>query len=137
MTTEFLENVTVVGLRPKSEMPQILGASDVCIATLMNIPMFSMTYPNKVFDYMAAGRPMVLGIDGVIREVMDRAGAGRFAKPGDDAALAEAIRQLKEDPSEAAAMGRRGREYVSLHFNRKDQANELIDLLESIVARRR
>ena len=37
----------------------------------MNIKMFRTTYPNKVFDYMAAGRPVVLAIDGVIREVVE------------------------------------------------------------------
>ena len=36
--------------------------------------MFTTTYPNKVFDYMAAGRPTVLAIDGVIRQVVEAAG---------------------------------------------------------------
>jgi hypothetical protein len=53
-------------------MSGFLAASDACMATLKNIPMFKTTYPNKVFDYMAAGRPTILAIDGVIREVMPR-----------------------------------------------------------------
>ena len=52
-----LHNVTFAGAMPKTSMPEVLAAADVCIATLMNIPMFATTYPNKVFDYMAAGRP--------------------------------------------------------------------------------
>lgn len=127
-----IRNVTLAGLRPKSDMPLVLGASDVCIATLMNIPMFDMTYPNKVFDYMAAGRPMVLGIDGVIRRVMDDARAGLFAQPGNDEALSNAIRQIKDDPDEAAAMGRRGRAHVIEHFNREIQASQFVDLIERI-----
>ncbi len=54
----------------------MLAASDVCVATLKNIRMFSTTYPNKVFDYMAAGRPIALAIDGVIRQVVEAAGGG-------------------------------------------------------------
>jgi len=57
-------------------MPQFLATADVCIAILKPIPMFTTTYPNKVFDYMAAGRPTVLAIDGVIREVIEAAQGG-------------------------------------------------------------
>ena len=46
-----LSNISFVGAVPKTEMPEVLAASDVCVATLMNIPMFRTTYPNKVFDY--------------------------------------------------------------------------------------
>ncbi len=85
-----LPNVIFAGARPKSQMPAFLAASDVCVAILQNIPMFRTTYPNKVFDYMAAGRPTILAIDGVIREVVEAALGGIFVPPGDDAALAAA-----------------------------------------------
>src|SRR5262249_42849797 len=80
-------NVTFAGTVPKDQMPDVLAAADACLATLMNIPMFSTTYPNKVFDYMAAGRPTLLAIDGVIRTVVEEAGGGLFVPPGDHVAL--------------------------------------------------
>ena len=67
---------------PKRRMPEVLAASDVCVAILKNIKMFTTTYPNKVFDYMAAGRPTVLAIDGVIRQVVEAAEGGIFVPPG-------------------------------------------------------
>ncbi|MCX8107549.1 MAG: glycosyltransferase family 4 protein, partial [Verrucomicrobiae bacterium] len=66
-----LSNVKFWGPQPKAVMKEVLAASDACIATLRNVPMFRTTYPNKVFDYMAAGRPVILGIDGVIRDVVE------------------------------------------------------------------
>ncbi|MEI8021140.1 MAG: glycosyltransferase family 4 protein, partial [Schlesneria sp.] len=45
-----VKNVTFTGSRPKSQMPEILAESDVCLAVLRDIPMFRTTYPNKVFD---------------------------------------------------------------------------------------
>ena len=54
----------------------VVASADVCLAILQDIPMFRTTYPNKVFDYMAAGRPVILVIDGVIREVVEKAGCG-------------------------------------------------------------
>ena len=55
-------------------MPSIVAASNVCLLTLQNIPMFRNTYPNKVFNYMGAGRPKIYAIEGVIREVIDTSG---------------------------------------------------------------
>ncbi len=127
-----LTNITFTGARPKQEMKDFLAASDVGLATLQNIPMFSMTYPNKIFDYMAAARPTVLGIDGVIRKVVEAADGGLFVQPEDDKQLADTLQQLSEQPDRVKAMGTSAREYVELHFNRTDQAQQFVDLVQKI-----
>ena len=71
-----------------------MAAADACIAILKPIQAYKTTYPNKVFDYMCAGRPVVLAIDGVIREVVEAAGCGLFTPPGDPQSLAETIREI-------------------------------------------
>ena len=112
-----VRNVTLAAPRPKSEMRIVLGAADACVATLRDIPMFTTTYPNKVFDYMAAGRPTILGIDGVIRTVIEKAEGGLFVPPGDHEALAEATLSLFSDPSKGRLAGQKARAYVTQHFN--------------------
>ena len=67
------------------------AGTDACIAILKRLDEYKTTYPNKVFDYMAAGRPVVLVIDGVIRQVVEAAKCGVFAEPGNARALANAI----------------------------------------------
>lgn len=129
-----LPNVIFAGAHSKSEMPGILAASDVCVAILQNIPMFKTTYPNKVFDYMAAGRPIVLAIDGVIRDVIEKSGGGIFVPPGDDETLAHSILQLSIDRDKAAAMGAAARRYVMKYFNRNDQAEQFALLLGRVAA---
>ncbi len=126
-----LTNVSFVGARPKRDMPDVLAASDACVATLKDIPMFRTTYPNKVFDYMAAGRPIILGIDGVIRQVVEAAGGGVFVPPGDDAALAAAVQQLSADAETCRAMGQAARAYVEKYFDRRQQALDFEALLYS------
>lgn len=128
-----LTNVTFGGSYPKQQMAQVLAASGACVATLKDIPMFRTTYPNKVFDYMAAGRPTILGIDGVIREVIEAADGGIFVPPGDDAALAQAVLQLSRDPARAREMGQRARAYVVEHFNRHQQAQEFHHLVQQLI----
>lgn len=131
-----LRNVKFLGTRPKTDIPEILNASDACLATLKDIPMFRTTYPNKVFDYMAAGRPTILAIDGVIREVVEAAGGGLYVPPGNARALAEAIRRLAQDCDSAQAMGMAARTYVTEHFNRQQHAVQFAALSERVGQRR-
>ena len=49
-------------------MSGALAGADACVAILKPIEMYKTVYPNKVFDYMAAGRPVLLAIDVVVRE---------------------------------------------------------------------
>lgn len=128
-----LSNVTFTGVIPKSEMPTVMAASNVCAATLMDIPMFRTTYPNKVFDYMAAGKATILGIDGVIREVVEQANGGIFVPPGDEKAFADAVKQLYNDRARLAEMGESARAYVQAHFNRKHQAADFAALIDQLV----
>jgi glycosyltransferase involved in cell wall biosynthesis len=127
-----LDNLLFVPPVPKGDMREALAAADVCIAILKPIEMYQKVYPNKVFDYMAAGRPTLLAIDGVIREVVETAQAGIFCRPGDPHALAEAIRMLAADREGARKMGRNGRAYLLAHFDRKQVAQNFLTLLEQI-----
>ena len=129
-----LANVTLSDVIAKGKMAELLNASDACLATLRDIPMFRMTYPNKVFDYMAAGRPVVLAIDGVIRDVVASANGGICVPPGDAKAIADAIRYLRDHPAEAQSMGHSGFKYVAKHFHRDDHARLLEQTLEEVAA---
>jgi lipopolysaccharide/colanic/teichoic acid biosynthesis glycosyltransferase len=96
--------------------------------------MFRTTYPNKVFDYMAAGRPTILAIDGVIREVVEKSRGGIFVTPGKESVLAEAVISLANNRAMAQRMGSAARKYVEKHFNRRDQARAFADLLYRVDA---
>lgn len=130
-----LSNVLFLSPIPKTDMSQALAASDACVAILKPLDWYKTTYPNKVFDYMAAGRPVVLAIDGVIRQVVEEAGAGLFVPPGDPAALAEAIRHLAKNPPEAQKMGMAGRVCIEKDFAREPLTAKLALILEEMEKR--
>lgn len=132
-----LSNVRFVPAQPKVRMPEFLAAADVCIAILKAIPMFTTTYPNKVFDYMAAGRPTVLTIDGVIREVIEAADGGTFVRPGDPKALAEAVLAYYQNPDLRRRHGHNARSYVAAHFDRRQQAPKLEDTFQRVYREKR
>jgi glycosyltransferase involved in cell wall biosynthesis len=127
-----LNNVRFLPPVPKTEMGAALAASDACIAILKPVEMYKTVYPNKVFDYMAAGRPTLLAIDGVIREVVTAAEAGINIQPGDSQALAAGIRTLFDDRESAREMGLHGRAYIEKHFDRGLLADKLVGIIESL-----
>jgi glycosyltransferase involved in cell wall biosynthesis len=127
-----LTNVLFLPPIPKSGMPAALAGANACLAILKPIEEYKTTYPNKVFDYMAAGRPVILAIDGVIRAVVEAAGCGIFVQPGDPSALAQAVRELAVDPVRARQMGLAGRRYLEEHFSRSAVAEKLAVLMEEM-----
>lgn len=129
-----LNNVHFLAPIPKSDMPMALAAADTCIAILKAIPLYATTYPNKVFDYMAAGRPVVLAIDGVIRDVVETAQAGIYVQPGDADALAEAITRLCNDSDLTHRMGAAGRKAIEEQFDRALVAERLKNLFEEMIS---
>jgi glycosyltransferase involved in cell wall biosynthesis len=131
-----LANVLFLPPVPKMEMAEALAGSNVCLAILKPVKLYSTVYPNKVFDYMAAGRPVLLAIDGAIREVIEKAGAGVFVQPGDAAALAAATREMASDPVGAKRMGSAGRGYLEKHFNRVKLADEMEAILVETAAKK-
>jgi len=128
-----VRNVRFLAPVPKKEMPGALAAADACIAILKPVELYKTVYPNKVFDYMAAGRPVVLAMQGVIQEVVEEAGAGITIKPDDQVAMANAIRELAVDQELRLEMGMRGRQYVELFFDRVVLAGKMVVLMESLV----
>ena len=131
-----LDNVMFLPPVPKVDMPGILAGADACLAILKPIEMYKTTYPNKVFDYMAAGRPVILAIDGVIREVVEDAQAGVFVQPGDSVALANVIRDLATKPEKCRTMGMNGRSVVEAHYSRELFANKFALILEGMRRRK-
>jgi len=128
-----LQNVIFAGVCPKKEMPFVIASSDVCLAILQNVPMFRTTYPNKVFDYMAAARATVLVIDGVIRQVIESSDGGVFVEPANHELLAKTILELSKDPQRVKQMGVNARAYLVQHLDRRDKLDETLLLLQKLV----
>jgi len=129
-----LDNIRFHGAFAKDQMPEIVRAADIGVAVLQNNPTFKTVYPNKVFDYMCCEKPVVLGIDGAIRELVLGANAGVFSSPEDPLALAAAIAGLADDTERCRVMGRAGRAWVETHWTREAVARRYLRELTALVA---
>lgn len=128
-----LENVVFVDSVSKEKIVDYVAASNVCTAVLKKVDTFKTVYPNKVFDYMSAKRPIILGIDGVARELVENAGAGLFVEPENARAFADAVLKLKDDPDYCFKCGEEGFDYVSKNFARNILADKYINIVEEKV----
>ena len=130
-----LKNIRFIDTQPREIIPDFFRAADVCLAVLQKKGSFKTVYPNKLFDYMASARPVILGIDGSAREVLEKAGAGIFVEPGNPGRLAEAVLELYNDRDRAKTYGDNGRKYVIENFDRRDIASRLEKVLKEITGK--
>jgi glycosyltransferase involved in cell wall biosynthesis len=124
-----LTNVRMLGLVPRDRVPSLLAAADIALVTLKPAPVFKTVLPSKMFEAMAARRPILLGVDGEARAVLERAGAGIPFSPGDAGALAAAIEELARDPAARVRMGTSGGAFVQREFSRAVWAERYLDVL--------
>ncbi|MFN3309651.1 MAG: glycosyltransferase family 4 protein [Anaerolineales bacterium] len=130
-----LTNVQFLPPVAKTEMATVLGAADVCLAILKPIPLYGTVFPNKVFDYMAASKAVLLAIAGVIQEVVEKNQAGMAVPPGDPHALAQAVLSLCQDRALVAEMGKNGRKAIEDRYHRKKLAADFLALFEELGSR--
>ncbi|HET7697839.1 MAG TPA: glycosyltransferase family 4 protein [Vicinamibacterales bacterium] len=114
---------------PSAGVADVMAAADVLLVTLSAAPVFRTFVPSKLFDAMAAARPIVLMVDGEARGILESAGAGVFVPPGDAAGLAAAVMALERDPAARGRMGAAGRAFVTARYDRRRQAARFAEIV--------
>lgn len=133
-----LHNMVFVDSVPKHVIADYLRASDVCTAVLKKVDTFKTVYPNKVFDYMSVAKPVIIGIDGVARKLIEQAGAGLYVEPENEEDFAKAVLRFKQDPAFSRRCGQRGLKFVSENYARDVLARKYIDILTNkVISQRR
>jgi len=127
-----LDNIILAGRFPSALMPSIFSLAMGLLVTLKKDEIFTYTIPSKIQAYLAAGRPIIAGIDGEGARVVNEAGAG-FISPAENAvALAENIERLYSMPiEEREDLGRAARLYFDKHFEMSCQSMRLVEIFEA------
>ena len=126
-----LDNVEFRDSIPKSEVPDLMASVDACLITMLNMGLYKYgTSSNKIFDYLASGKPIIIG-GNPINNIVKKADCGLSVPPDDPDALANAIITLYEmSAEERLAMGKRGYEYVKKHHDINILAEKLVKCIE-------
>ncbi len=129
-----LTNVSFLQSQPHERMPLLLAAADVCLVPLRKLPLFAGALPSKMYEIMACARPMLLGVDGEARQLVEQeAGAALYVEPENPTALVEAILYIHERPDIAEHMGQRGRAFVEARFSRNGLVTALEERFSSLM----
>ena len=130
-----LDNFRLVDKVPKEQVPYLLALTDTSVVHLRDDPLFETVIPSKIFEAMATGTPIVLGVRGESQRIVETAEAGLPIPPEDPDALAEAVRHLEEHPELHAEMAENAYRHVRAHYDRKGLAREYAALLERIAGK--
>jgi len=128
-----LNSVLFLDQQLREKIPSFISASDCCLVLLKKTDIFKTVIPTKMLEFMSCARPVILGVDGQARQIVEAAGAGIIIEPENPAALTAAIQQLQVNPECGRSMGRRGREYIVERFSRASTAGKYIEVLDTLV----
>jgi glycosyltransferase involved in cell wall biosynthesis len=130
--TRKLTNVRFLGRLPGDLMPNLYGCADVLMLHLRADPLFAITIPHKVFTYLSAGKPILIGGEGNAASLVTDARAGIAVQPDNPEALASAVVRFHTmSEAERETMGRNGRLVACQSYNRAQLVGEISQLVES------
>lgn len=116
---------------PKRKLSGLMRASDVGLMILANVPAFYFgTSPNKFFDYIAAGIPVLNNYPGWLADMIAEHQCGIAVPPGDPKAFADALERFADDRATLKSMGKNGRRLAERQFDRAVLADSFVDILE-------
>jgi len=132
--TRGLSNVNFLDQQPREKIPAFIAASDACLVLLKKTEVFKTVIPTKMLEFMSCARPVILGVDGQARQIVEAAGAGIAIEPENTGALVQAIERLAANPELRTALGQKGREHIVRYFSRRHTAEKYLRTLEGLLA---
>jgi glycosyltransferase involved in cell wall biosynthesis len=128
-----LTNVTFIDEVPKSKMPRYWSLLDVSMVLLRRAPVFMTVIPSKIYESVAMGIPVVLGVEGEARSLVEELGIGLTIPPESVRSLVTAILRIKEEQDLALRL-RKACLKASAKFDRQELAKAMLESLQETVA---
>jgi glycosyltransferase involved in cell wall biosynthesis len=129
-----LTNVCFVPQQLRERVPDYIAASDACLVLLKKSEVFETVIPTKMLEFMSCARPVILGVRGQAREIIEHSQAGICIEPENPEQLCDAILKLRSQDWLRELLGRNGREYIIRNLSRERTADEYLEVLGGIVA---
>lgn len=131
-----MDNVIFGDEVPFEHVPYLVARADLCITSLQPDPYLEKIISVKIFEYLACEKPIVAALRGESARVIQDANGGIAVDPGKPELIANAIRELIDDPERRLAMGKSGRLYVEEHYSRSATARKLEQALVKLVGKK-
>jgi len=103
---------------------------------LRKTELFKTVIPSKIFEAMAMERPIILGVDGESRKLVEDSGSGVFIEPESAEQLAQTVIRMSRDAAWTEEIGKTGGAFVRKHFSRDTLAMDYLDVLKAVANQR-
>ena len=128
-----LSNVTLIPHQPRHAMPGFVSLFSIALVPLRDLPLFSKVIPSKIFEYMAMGVPLVIGVpEGAATKIVKQTNCGRIVQPDSPEKLAEAILELYSNKQLHKELGLNAKAASKLYCREK-QARSMLDYIEETI----
>ena len=130
---ENLNNVLFLDPVPKMRLAGLMAGADIGLQILRNVPAFYYgTSPNKFFDYISAGLPVLNNYPGWLAEMIDSKNCGMAVPPGDPHAFADALIEAADDRQALKQKAANALNLAQTEFSRKDLSNKWVEWVSSV-----
>lgn len=128
-----LNNVIFVPRQPMSKIGSILKLADVLLVHLKADQLFRITIPSKTQAYLAAGKPIVMAVEGDAADLVVQAGAGYVCRSEDARAMADCVKKLSEmAPEELKTLGENGKKFYAEQLSFTHGVSKFESVFESV-----
>ncbi len=126
------KNTHFLGRFAMKELSENVNLCDVSLVTYSNFPIFSTHSPNKLFDALSAGKPIIVNSPGWTKDMVERYECGIFVNPKNPKDLANQIVYLKENPKLCEKMGLNARKLAETKYDKSILCKEFANVIASI-----
>ena len=129
-----LGNIIFVPRQPMRAMGSIFKIADALLVHLKKDQLFRITIPSKTQAYLAAGKPIVMAVEGDAADLVEQAGAGYVCAPEDARAMAECVKKLCETSQEERnLLGENGKKFYDEKLSFKRGVSKFESVFESVL----
>jgi glycosyltransferase involved in cell wall biosynthesis len=128
-----LRNVVMRPSVSKAEVPDVYAAVDACLVPLRDVPIFETFVPSKLFEVLAAGRPVIGAVRGEARQILERSGGALLVEPERGDQLAAAVDRLRKDSDLRERLARAGRRFAVAEYDRGALGSRYLRILEEVI----
>jgi len=125
-------NVKTYNRKTMDEMSEILNFCDISLVTFSNLPILYTNSPNKLFDTLSAGKPVIVNSAGWTKEMVEHYNCGLFVDPENPNDLADKILYLKNNPKAVAEMGENARKLAESKYDKSILCKEFVDVVDKV-----
>jgi len=128
-----LKNLHILPAVSKNLARSYLNAADICAVTLLDIPIFAGAIPTKLIDYMSCGKPVLCGVLGEAKQIVDKSECGYTFSPNDHENLASLIVKLADNEKECKSMGNKGYDHAKQYYSIETMLSRVEQALSNAV----